>query len=133
MTINADLRREREKCSFDPMELTHFWDGDPEKTSQRRERGVSSLLIKIHAEIHALYVFAHFVAFPRLFNSYGDRPSIEIGDYPSNYTRKERLNSIRASTALCASSYQFPFIIYLSLYLSFARTVARCFIKCSGR
>ncbi|CAL1679780.1 unnamed protein product [Lasius platythorax] len=38
VTINADLRRERERCSFDPVELTHFWDGNSEKTSQRRER-----------------------------------------------------------------------------------------------
>ncbi|KYQ53952.1 putative peroxisomal acyl-coenzyme A oxidase 1 [Trachymyrmex zeteki] len=37
MTINADLRRERERCSFDPMELTNFWDGSKAKTSHRHE------------------------------------------------------------------------------------------------
>lgn len=42
VTINADLRRERERCSFDPMELTSFWDGNAEKTSHRRELGLSS-------------------------------------------------------------------------------------------
>ncbi|EFN76281.1 probable peroxisomal acyl-coenzyme A oxidase 1 [Harpegnathos saltator] len=37
-TMNPDLRRERERCSFDPMELTHFWDGNVERTLERRER-----------------------------------------------------------------------------------------------
>jgi hypothetical protein len=54
-TINADLRRERERCSFDPMELTHFWDGNPEKTAQRHELGAS-----LHRHIHAcIYAFTH--------------------------------------------------------------------------
>lgn len=37
--INKDLQREREKCTFDPSELTHFLDGGVEKTAIRRERG----------------------------------------------------------------------------------------------
>jgi hypothetical protein len=40
-TINADLRRERERCSFNPVELTSFWDGNAEKTLHRRELGSS--------------------------------------------------------------------------------------------
>ena len=36
---NEDLRRERERCSFDPLELTHLLDGSSEKTAKRRERG----------------------------------------------------------------------------------------------
>lgn len=38
LTINKDLLRERERCTFDPIELTHLLDGGPEKTRQRRER-----------------------------------------------------------------------------------------------
>ncbi|KAF5284747.1 hypothetical protein FQA39_LY04472 [Lamprigera yunnana] len=37
-TINPDLLREREKCSFDTLELTHLLDGGPKKTLERRER-----------------------------------------------------------------------------------------------
>lgn len=36
-TINADLQREREKCTFDPKELTLFLDGSAEKLEQRKE------------------------------------------------------------------------------------------------
>lgn len=36
-TINADLQREREKCTFDPKELTLFLDGSIEKLEQRKE------------------------------------------------------------------------------------------------
>ncbi|XP_076631594.1 acyl-coenzyme A oxidase 1 [Colletes latitarsis] len=38
MTVNKDLQRERERCTFSPMELTHLLDGSPEKTQQRRDR-----------------------------------------------------------------------------------------------
>ncbi|XP_029040875.1 probable peroxisomal acyl-coenzyme A oxidase 1 [Osmia bicornis bicornis] len=38
MTVNKDLQRERSQCTFNPIELTHFLDGSPEKTEQRRER-----------------------------------------------------------------------------------------------
>jgi hypothetical protein len=37
--MNNDLRQERQRCSFEPLELTHLLDGTPEKTAQRRERG----------------------------------------------------------------------------------------------
>lgn len=36
-TVNVDLQREREKCTFDPQELTLFLDGSTEKTAKRRE------------------------------------------------------------------------------------------------
>ncbi|KDR23594.1 probable peroxisomal acyl-coenzyme A oxidase 1 isoform X1 [Zootermopsis nevadensis] len=35
---NEDIERERKKCSFDPLELTHLLDGSPEKTRERKER-----------------------------------------------------------------------------------------------
>ena len=38
--INEDLQREREKCIFDPEELTHLLDGNATKTAQRRETGM---------------------------------------------------------------------------------------------
>ncbi|XP_043284897.1 probable peroxisomal acyl-coenzyme A oxidase 1 [Venturia canescens] len=37
-TVNKDLQREREKCTFNPIELTNYLDGSPEKTAKRRER-----------------------------------------------------------------------------------------------
>lgn len=39
MTVNKDLEYERNKCTFQPIELTYFFDGSPEKTIERRERG----------------------------------------------------------------------------------------------
>ncbi|XP_045482305.1 probable peroxisomal acyl-coenzyme A oxidase 1 [Harmonia axyridis] len=36
--INADLQKERAKCTFDPKELTHFLDGSEQKTKDRKER-----------------------------------------------------------------------------------------------
>lgn len=41
MTINRDLLREREKCTFNPLELTHLLDGNEEKTAQRQEIGMN--------------------------------------------------------------------------------------------
>nr|XP_033341565.1 probable peroxisomal acyl-coenzyme A oxidase 1 [Megalopta genalis] len=38
ITVNKDLQREREKCTFNPVELTNLMDGSPEKTNSRRER-----------------------------------------------------------------------------------------------
>ncbi|XP_034937330.1 probable peroxisomal acyl-coenzyme A oxidase 1 [Chelonus insularis] len=35
--INKDLLRERERCNFNPTELTYLLDGSPEKTAKRRE------------------------------------------------------------------------------------------------
>ncbi|XP_012284641.1 probable peroxisomal acyl-coenzyme A oxidase 1 [Orussus abietinus] len=37
-TVNGDLLCERKKCTFNPLELTHFLDGGPERTALRRER-----------------------------------------------------------------------------------------------
>uniref|UniRef100_A0A1B6GE28 Acyl-coenzyme A oxidase n=1 Tax=Cuerna arida TaxID=1464854 RepID=A0A1B6GE28_9HEMI len=34
---NEDIKKEREKCTFDTVELTHFLDGGPEKTKERKE------------------------------------------------------------------------------------------------
>lgn len=39
ITINKDLLREREQCTFDPIELTYLLDGGPKRTQIRRERG----------------------------------------------------------------------------------------------
>ncbi|XP_078033194.1 acyl-coenzyme A oxidase 1 [Augochlora pura] len=36
--VNKDLQREREQCTFNPIELTNLLDGGPEKTNIRRER-----------------------------------------------------------------------------------------------
>jgi hypothetical protein len=41
---NEDIERERKKCSFDPLELTHLLDGGPEKTRERKERGKNTIL-----------------------------------------------------------------------------------------
>lgn len=38
-TMNEDLKRERQRCSFDPKELTYLLDGGEEKTEERRQRG----------------------------------------------------------------------------------------------
>nr|XP_018909347.1 PREDICTED: probable peroxisomal acyl-coenzyme A oxidase 1 [Bemisia tabaci] len=37
ITINKDLLRERQSCTFNVLELTHLWDGGPEKTKERKE------------------------------------------------------------------------------------------------
>ncbi|KAL3289791.1 hypothetical protein HHI36_023183 [Cryptolaemus montrouzieri] len=36
--INSDLLKERNKCTFNPRELTHFLDGGEQKTKDRKER-----------------------------------------------------------------------------------------------
>lgn len=38
-TVNEDLRNERQKCTFDTVELTHLLDGGPEKTKMRKNLG----------------------------------------------------------------------------------------------
>lgn len=38
--MNPDLRREREKATFEPEILTNILDGDAEKTRRRREIGL---------------------------------------------------------------------------------------------
>lgn len=37
--INPDLLRERQKCTFKTIELTHVLDGGKDKTEERRSRG----------------------------------------------------------------------------------------------
>jgi hypothetical protein len=37
--VNEDLLRERQKCSFDNLELTYYLDGGVEKYKDRKERG----------------------------------------------------------------------------------------------
>lgn len=39
-TVNTDLQREREKCTFNPEEFTNFLDGGAKKTQSRRELGL---------------------------------------------------------------------------------------------
>lgn len=36
--MNKDLQRERERCTFNPMELTYLLDGGTKKTKERRDR-----------------------------------------------------------------------------------------------
>lgn len=38
--INADLKKEREKCTFNVEEFTNFLDGGVEKTLNRRKLGL---------------------------------------------------------------------------------------------
>lgn len=38
-TINADLLKERQRCTFNTLELTHLLDGGEEKTKERKNRG----------------------------------------------------------------------------------------------
>lgn len=38
VTLNADLLKERQKCTFSTLELTHLLDGGQEHTKERRER-----------------------------------------------------------------------------------------------
>lgn len=47
ITINKDLLRERQSCTFNVLELTHLWDGGPEKTKERKELGKSVILTAI--------------------------------------------------------------------------------------
>lgn len=44
-TVNEDLRKERETCTFDLDELTNFLDGGAENTRRRRRLG-NTLTIK---------------------------------------------------------------------------------------
>lgn len=45
--VNPDLQRERDRCSFNPTDLTHFLDGGPEKTEKRRERGKTIIPVNL--------------------------------------------------------------------------------------
>lgn len=37
-SVNPDLLKERSKCTFNPLELTHLLDGNAEKTKERKDR-----------------------------------------------------------------------------------------------
>lgn len=43
--VNADLQREREKCTFNTTELTNLIDGGADKTEERKKRGNGFVLI----------------------------------------------------------------------------------------
>ncbi|XP_071866974.1 acyl-coenzyme A oxidase 1-like [Bombus fervidus] len=38
IVVNKDLQYERSRCTFDPVEVTYFFDGSAEKTRQRRDQ-----------------------------------------------------------------------------------------------
>ncbi|XP_033191281.1 acyl-coenzyme A oxidase 1-like [Bombus vancouverensis nearcticus] len=38
MVVNKDLQYERSRCTFDPVEVTYFFDGSAEKTRKRRDQ-----------------------------------------------------------------------------------------------
>lgn len=38
-TINPDLEKERQKCTFDVEELARYWIGDQNKLDEKRARG----------------------------------------------------------------------------------------------
>lgn len=38
-TINSDLEKERQKCTFDVEELARYWIGDQSKLEEKRARG----------------------------------------------------------------------------------------------
>ncbi|OAD59251.1 putative peroxisomal acyl-coenzyme A oxidase 1 [Eufriesea mexicana] len=55
ITVNKDLQCERHNCTFQPIELTHFFDGSPENTEQRHElelRDIVPTEYKSHKEVY---------------------------------------------------------------------------------
>lgn len=38
-TMNADLKIERQKCTFDVEEMARYWIGDQSKLEEKRARG----------------------------------------------------------------------------------------------
>lgn len=42
--VNEDLVKERQKCTFNTLELTHLLDGGEAKTLERKERGKPKLI-----------------------------------------------------------------------------------------
>ncbi|CAH0405622.1 unnamed protein product [Chilo suppressalis] len=49
-TVNVDLQRERDKCTFNITELTHLIDGGPQNTEERKKREDMVLKEGIHVE-----------------------------------------------------------------------------------
>lgn len=45
MVVNKDLQYERSRCTFDPVEVTYFFDGSAEKTRKRRDQGIGSFCL----------------------------------------------------------------------------------------
>lgn len=43
--INEDIKAERDKCTFNVLELTNLIDGGPDKTKERKERGKYLLVL----------------------------------------------------------------------------------------
>lgn len=39
-TVNVDLQKERDKCTFNIEELTHFLDGGVQNTKNRKQLGL---------------------------------------------------------------------------------------------
>lgn len=39
VTVDPDLARERQNCTFDPNEITNILDGSQEKTKERQDLG----------------------------------------------------------------------------------------------
>lgn len=39
-TINPDLAKERQKCTFDIEEFSQYWYGDQNKLEEKRQRGM---------------------------------------------------------------------------------------------
>lgn len=50
MNVNKDLQRERERCTFNPMELTYLLDGGTKKTKERRDRGKPQIFLSFPRE-----------------------------------------------------------------------------------
>lgn len=59
-SCNEDLQKERDKCTFDVTELTHFLDGGPEKTKERKELGKLQIKKKCWSSFVNVIVFVYF-------------------------------------------------------------------------
>ena len=55
--INPDLLKERKRCTFDPLELTHLIDGGKEKTEDRRTRGKMNFVVLKQVLINVIYFY----------------------------------------------------------------------------
>lgn len=46
-TINPDLARERQNCTFDVEELARYWIGDQTKLDEKRVRGKWKIYVRL--------------------------------------------------------------------------------------
>lgn len=46
-TINPDLARERQNCTFDVEELARYWIGDQTKLDEKRVRGKWKIFVRL--------------------------------------------------------------------------------------